>query len=95
MTPLPSRRGIVRSARFEKSLAKILAQHPRAAETIAGVEWSLARDPESDGVAFGGNVWTAHLVKSPPMPSARIFYCFTKRILHMLDIELNRDGDAN
>jgi hypothetical protein len=86
-----NRRGVLRETRFTQSLNKILADYPRAIEVISGVEWSLARDPETDGIRFGGNVWVARLAKSPPMPAARIFYCFTKRLLHMLEIELVDD----
>lgn len=88
MTLNITRRGVVPEPRYAQSLKKIIAKYPRAGEAVSGAEWSLARDPKGDGVHFGGNVWMAHLAKSPPMPAARIFYCFTKRILYMLEIEL-------
>lgn len=89
---IPSRRGVVRDKRYSDALATILKGHPRAEEVINGAEWSIARDPERDGVRIGDNVWQSRLAKSPAMPAALLYYSFTPRILFMLDLRLVKEG---
>jgi len=88
----PKPRHVKRHLRFSVALQVILKVYPRAEELINGVEWSLARTPDRDGIHVGANVWQAHLVKSPVMPEARLYYTFDDRNVHMIDISLAIDN---
>ncbi len=88
----PNIRSIDRSQRFNDSLRLILTIYPDADEVIKGLEWSLARSPNTDGIHVGDNVWQCHLMKCRAMPEALIYYVFTAMRVLMIDIDLRTDN---
>jgi hypothetical protein len=92
VTQLPNSRQVVRDSRFQDSLRLILEVYPRAEAVITGLEWSLARQPKTDGIHVGDDVWQAHLMKCREMPAALVYYTFNPRMLFMLRIKLVTDN---
>lgn len=91
MTP-PNAREIVRSQRFRDSLRLILEIYPRAEEVITGLEWSLSRSPDTDGIHVGDGVWQCHLMKCRALPEALVHYAFTASQVVLVDINLVVDN---
>jgi len=85
-------RGVTRHEKFAASVARLVKKIPRINEMVEAAIWSIARDPEGDGVrnALVG-VWQATIITgdSPHSPRVILFYTFSRRLVHFLTVKLD------
>ena len=85
-------RGVFRHPNFDRHVQTLSDQVPRIEEGIAGALWSLARNPDGEGVYLQEyGVWQARLVILHSPADVLIFYTFNPRYLYALCAKLAED----
>lgn len=85
-------RGVARHERFTQSVSQLATQIPRIHDIVEGAIWSIARDPQREGVKNPVvGVWQATVVVGPNHDSPRllIFYVFNRRLVRFLTVTLD------
>jgi hypothetical protein len=86
-------RGCIREHRFDSELQDIEANHSIAEEIISGIEWVLARQPDSGVNVHPSGVWYYVARDIPRQRQIIVFYTFTENHIYLLSALESKAAD--